>query len=220
MSKQYKTDAVYKIIKEAKGKDLEQGNLYLMNVPVTFAAVIKATKKYQSEDLAWQTNLFVDKETKAKLDDIGINKEFAEVGVTKIKKGANRGNLKYPLSEHNEAYAGMFAAQFGRDVLNKKGEPRTPIKVVSPDGEAFTKDVGNGSICNIKMYGYRNEDGMLVVMLDTVVVVDHVPYERREGLHDDILGVTIKSKKDDVAAPVKVDDTDEIDFSDDESYPF
>ena len=220
MSKQYKTDAVYKIIKEAKGKDLEQGNLYLMNVPVTFAAVIKATKKYQSEELAWQTNLFVDKETKAKLDDIGINKEFAEVGVTKIKKGANRGNLKYPLNEHNEAYAGMFAAQFGRDVLNKKGEPRTPIKVVSPDGEVFTKDVGNGSICNIKMYGYRNEDGMLVVMLDTVVVVDHVPYERSEGLHDDILGVTIKAKKDDVAAPAKVDDTDEIDFSDDESSPF
>ena len=216
----YKTDAVYKIIKEAKGKDLEQGNLYLMNVPVTFAAVIKATKKYQSEELAWQTNLFVDKETKAKLDDIGINKEFAEVGVTKIKKGANRGNLKYPLNEHNEAYAGMFAAQFGRDVLNKKGEPRTPIKVVSPDGEVFTKDVGNGSICNIKMYGYRNEDGMLVVMLDTVVVVDHVPYERSEGLHDDILGVTIKAKKDDVAAPAKVDDTDEIDFSDDESSPF
>ncbi|RTL04510.1 hypothetical protein EKK58_10330 [Candidatus Dependentiae bacterium] len=220
MSKQYKTDAVYKIIKEAKGKDLEQGNLYLMNVPVTFAAVIKATKKYQSEELAWQTNLFVDKETKAKLDDIGINKEFAEVGVTKIKKGTNRGNLKYPLNEHNEAYAGMFAAQFGRDVLNKKGEPRTPIKVVSPDGEAFTKDVGNGSICNIKMYGYRNEDGMLVVMLDTVVVVEHVPYERSEGLHDDILGVTIKTKKDDVAAPAKVDDTDEIDFSDDESSPF
>lgn len=220
MSKQYKTDAVYKIIKEAKGKDLEQGNLYLMNVPVTFAAVIKATKKYQSEELAWQTNLFVDKETKAKLDDIGINKEFAEVGVTKIKKGTNRGNLKYPLNEHNEAYAGMFAAQFGRDVLNKKGEPRTPIKVVSPDGEVFTKDVGNGSICNIKMYGYRNEDGMLVVMLDTVVVVDHVPYERSEGLHDDILGITIKAKKDDVAAPAKVDDTDEIDFSDDETSPF
>lgn len=220
MSKQYKTDAVYKIIKEAKGKDLEQGNLYLMNVPVTFAAVIKATKKYQSEELAWQTNLFVDKETKAKLDDIGINKEFAEVGVTKIKKGTNRGNLKYPLNEHNEAYAGMFAAQFGRDVLNKKGEPRTPIKVVTPDGEEFTKDVGNGSICNIKMYGYRNEDGMLVVMLDTVVVVDHVPYERSEGLHDDILGITIKAKKDDVAAPAKVDDTDEIDFSDDEKSPF
>lgn len=57
----YKTDAVYKIIKEAKGKDLEQGNLYLMNVPVTFAAVIKATKKYQSEELAWQTNLLLIK---------------------------------------------------------------------------------------------------------------------------------------------------------------
>ena len=219
MSK-YKTDAVYKIIKEAKGKDLEQGNLYLMNVPVTFAAMIKPTKKYQSEELAWQTNLFVDKETKAKLDDIGINKEFAEVGVTKIKKGANRGNLKYPLNEHNENYAGMFAAQFGRDVLNKKGEARSPIKVVTPDGEEFTKDVGNGSICNIKMYGYRNEDGMLVVMLDTVVVVEHVPYERSEGLHDDILGITIKAKKDDVAAPAKVDDTDEIDFSDDETSPF
>lgn len=206
MSK-YKTDAVYKIIKEAKGKDLEQGNLYLMNVPVTFAAVIKPTKKYQSEELAWQTNLFVDKETKAKLDDIGINKEFAEVGVTKIKKGANRGNLKYPLNEHNENYAGMFAAQFGRDVLNKKGEPRSPIKVVTPDGEEFTKDVGNGSICNIKMYGYRNEDGMLVVMLDTVVVVDHVPYERSEGLHDDILGVTIKAKK--VAEAIPVTQTEE-----------
>ncbi len=194
MSK-YKTDVIYKIIKEAKGKDLEQGNLYFMNVPVTFAQIIKPGKKYQSEDLAWQLNLFVDQATKDKLDDIGINKELAQVGVTKIKKGGNRGNLKYPLDEHNKEFGGMWGAQFGRDVLNKNRQPRTPLKTISPDGEDFTKEVGNGSVCNVKMYGYRNEDNMLVVMLDTVVVVDHVAYERGDGFHDDILGVTIKKKE-------------------------
>lgn len=198
MSK-YKTDVVYKVTKEAQGKGLELGNLYFKNVPVTFAQVQKAGKKYNSEDTAYSLHLFMNPETKDKVDEIGLNKELAEVGVTKIKKGQNRGKVKYELNEHNEPYKGMFAVQFSRDTVKRDDtgaivKQYEPLKVVDTEGNPFTKDVGNGSICHVKLFAYRNQDGMLVVTLDTVVVVEHVPYESKGGdSFDDELGITIKS---------------------------
>lgn len=209
MSK-FKTDVVYKVTQEAKGKNLELGNLYLKSVPVTFAQVHKAGKKYQSEDTAFSLNLFMDEDTKEKLDEIGLNKELAQVGVTKIKKGQNRGQVKYKLDEHNSPYEGMWAAQFTRDTVKRDKttgaitKQYEPLKVVGADGEPFTADVGNGSICNVKLFGYRNEDGMLVVMLDTVVVLEHVPYEGGSGgdYFDEELGITIKAGTDKPKQPV------------------
>jgi hypothetical protein len=196
----FNTDVVYKVTKEAKGKDLELGNLYFKNVPVTFAQVLKAGKKFNSEDTAYQLHLFINKDTMDKLEEIGLNKEMAEVGVTKIKKGSNRGNIKYKLDEHNENYKGMFAASFSRDTVKRNkttGEfikDIAPLKVVGAEGNPFTEEVGNGSICHVKMFSYKNEEGMLVVMLDTVVVLQHVPYTGKGGdFFDDELGLSVKA---------------------------
>ncbi len=197
--KTFKTDVVYKVTQEKKGKGLEMGNLYFKNVPVTFAQVLKAGKKYQSEDTAYQLNLFIDKETMTKVEAIGLNKEFAEVGVTKIKKGANRGEFKYKLDEHNEGYVGLFGAQFSRNTVKRDKDGAItktyePLKVVDAEGNPFSQEVGNGSVCTVKLFAYRNEEDMLVVMMDTVMVIDHIPYTGKGGdAFDEELGVTIKS---------------------------
>ncbi len=164
----FETDVVYKVTQEAKGKSLELGNLYLKNVPVTFAQVLKPGKKYNSDDTAYSVNVFIDADTKEKLEDIGLNKELCEVGVTKIKKGQNRGEVKYKLDEHNSPYKGMFAAQFSRNTVKRNSEGEVvkelaPLKVVDSKGQPFTEEVGNGSICHVKMFAYLNTEEMLVV---------------------------------------------------------
>lgn len=198
MSK-FKTDVTYKVVNEAKGGSLETGNLYFMGVPLTYAKVLAPSKKYGSEDTAYQLNLFINADTMEKLEEIGINKEFAEVGVTKIKKGVNRGKIKYELNDTHKDFEGMFAAQFSRDTVKrgKDGEvvkKYVPLKVLDAKGRPFDQEIGNGSVCNIKTFAYRNSDGMLVVMLDTVVVVNHVPYIRESSdSFDEVLGLNIRA---------------------------
>ena len=198
MSK-FNTNVIYKVTKEAKGTDPELGNLYFLNVPLTYAKVLAPAKKYNSEDTAYQLNVFVNADTMEKLEEIGINKEFSEVGVTKIKKGSRRGEIKYPLNDVHENYGGMFATQLGRDTI-KRGKDGsvvkeyTPLKVVDSKGQPFTQEVGNGSVCDVKCFAYRNSDGMLVLMLDTVVVKEHVPYIRNDGeSFDDVLGIAVQN---------------------------
>ena len=198
MSK-FKTAVKYTVTQEAKGNKLEMGNLYFKNVPVTFAQVLNPGKKYNSDDTAYQFNLFIDAETKDALDEIGLNKEMAEVGVTKIKKGSNRGQVKYKLDEHNSEYEGMFAAQFARNTVKRddKGaivKEYSPLKVVDAEGKPFTENVGNGSICNVRMFAYRNAEDMLVVMPDVMVVVEHVPYEEGGDYYDEELGITVSAE--------------------------
>ena len=199
MSK-FNTNVVYRVTKEAKGKDLELAYLYFLNVPVTYAKVLEPAKKYQSEDTAYQLNVFLNADTVEKLEEIGINKEFSGVGVTKIKKGANRGKVKYPVDlEANAPYEGMFATQLGRDTVKRDkdgaiAKEYAPLKVVDAKGQPFTQEVGNGSVCDIKAFAYRNADNMLVVMLDTVVVKEHVVYNREDGeMFDDVLGIAVQS---------------------------
>lgn len=195
-----KTEVKYVITQEAVGQKLEMGYLYLKNVPTTYAKVLAPAKKYQSEDSAYQMNLFINADTQEQLEALGVNKEMAEVDKTKIKKGARRGQLKYSSSdEANANYVGMFAGQFSRDVLkrDKNGaveKEYAPLKVVDTQGNPFTEEVGNGSIVHVKMFCYRNSEGMLNTMMDTVVVVDHVPYirESTDGF-DEELGITVKS---------------------------
>lgn len=212
MSK-FNTDVVYKITKEKKGTSLELGNLYFKNVPVTYAQVHKPAKKWQSEDTAYQMNVFINKDTMGKVEDLGVNKEFAEVGVTKKKKGANRGQFKFPQEGANENYGGMFAVQLSRNTVkrDKQGDvvkEYEPLKVIDSEGNAFTQDVGNGSVCTVKLFTYRNAEDMLVLMMDTVMVVDHVPYEGGDGSggYDDEMGVTIPAQAPVVKASSTVDE--------------
>ena len=192
-----KTEAV--LVKEGKNEFL-----YLKNVPVFFAQVIEPVKKYQSEDLAYQFTVFVDSDTREKLelpvdeDGVAINKELKEVGKDRNKKK----QLKYPLESQlkegkGTAYDivdGMHGMGLSLNDLTKAGK-KSILKVVDADGKDWdkTKAIGNGSKVHVKCFGYRNVDEQLVVFPNLIVVVEHVPYEGSSGgiVQDDILGVSV-----------------------------
>lgn len=196
MTNAIKTEAV--LVKEGKNEFL-----YLKNVPVFFAKILELGKKYQSEDLEYQMTVFVDTETREKLelpvdeDGIALNKELKEVGKdrNKLKK------IKYPLQSQlkegeNTSYDtvdGLHGMSLSLNELTKKGN-KSILKVVDSEGKDWDKSkaIGNGSILHVKCFGYRNQDEQLVVFPNLVVVVDHVPYEGNSGgtVQDDVLGVS------------------------------
>ena len=193
-----KTEAV--LVKEGKNEFL-----YLKNVPVFFAQVLEPVKKYQSEDLAYQFTVFVDSDTREKLelpvdeDGVAINKELKEVGKDRNKKK----QLKYPLESQlkegkGTAYDivdGMHGMGLSLNDLTKQGK-KSILKVVDADGKDWdkTKAIGNGSKVHVKCFGYRNVDEQLVVFPNLIVVVEHVPYEGGNSggmVEDSVLGVSV-----------------------------
>ena len=193
-----KTEAV--LVKEVKNEFL-----YLKNVPVFFAQVLEPTKKYQSEDLAYQFTVFVDSDTREKLelpvdeDGVAINKELKEVGKDRNKKK----QLKYPLESQlkegkGTAYDivdGMHGMGLSLNDLTKAGK-KSILKVVDADGKDWDKSkaIGNGSKVHVKCFGYRNVDEQLVVFPNLIVVVEHVPYEGGNSggmVEDSVLGVSV-----------------------------
>ena len=192
------------VLKELPKKgDLETFNLYLKNVPVFYPVVHEVKKKYNSEEKEFSVTVFIDEPTKDKLEDeVAVNKTFAKVGVTKTSKPPKR--VKYPLSSQAEEgklnydeVEGMWGFTVTRPEFSKKGNKQT-INVIDKDGNAFTENVGNGSVCNIKLFAYKNRDGQLVVTLDTLQVIEHVAYETAassDSVDDDVLGVSYKVKK-------------------------
>lgn len=194
---QVKTEAV--LVKEGKNEFL-----YLKNVPVFFAKILELGKKYQSEDLEYQMTVFVDTETREKLelpvdeDGVAINKELKEVGKDRNKKK----QVKYPLESQlkdgkGTAYDlvnGLHGMGLSLNEMTKSGK-KSILKVVDADGKDWDKSkaIGNGSILHVKCFGYRNQDEQLVVFPNLVVVVDHVPYEGNSGgiVEDSILGVSV-----------------------------
>ena len=236
-----KTEAV--LVKEGKNEFL-----YLKNVPVFFAQVLEPTKKYQSEDLAYQFTVFVDSDTREKLelpvdeDGVAINKELKEVGKDRNKKK----QIKYPLESQlkegkGTAYDivdGMHGMGLSLNDLTKAGK-KSILKVVDADGKDWDKNkaIGNGSKVHVKCFGYRNVDEQLVVFPNLIVVVEHVPYEGGNGggmVEDSVLGVSVdmsSAYEANEAANVlgsnttaqgivdsANDTSDEVDF--DESIPF
>ena len=231
-----KTEAV--LVKEGKNEFL-----YLKNVPVFFAQVLEPTKKYQSEDLAYQFTVFVDSDTREKLelpvdeDGVAINKELKEVGKDRNKKK----QLKYPLESQlkegkGTAYDlvdGMHGMGLSLNDLTKAGK-KSILKVVDADGKDWdkTKAIGNGSKVHVKCFGYRNVDEQLVVFPNLIVVVEHVPYEGGSGgiVEDSVLGISVDmssayeaNEVADGATAQSIKDSandtsDEVDF--DSSIPF
>lgn len=186
-----------------KKGDLETFNLYLKNVPVFYPVVHDVKKKYNSEEREFSVTVFIDEATKDKLEDeVAVNKTFAKVGVTKTSKPPKR--IKYPLSSQAEEgklnydeVDGMWGFTVTRPEFSKKGNKQT-VNVIDKDGNAFIENVGNGSVCNIKLFAYKNRDGQLVVTLDTLQVIEHVAYETAassDSVDDDVLGVTYKVQK-------------------------
>lgn len=231
-----KTEAV--LVKEGKNEFL-----YLKDVPVFFAQVLEPTKKYQSEDLAYQFTVFVDSDTREKLelpvdeDGVAINKELKEVGKDRNKKK----QLKYPLESQlkegkGTAYDtvdGMHGMGLSLNDLTKAGK-KSILKVVDADGKDWDKSkaIGNGSKVHVKCFGYRNQDEQLVVFPNLIVVVEHVPYEGNSGgvVEDSVLGVSVdmssayeanEAANGATAQSIKDsanDTSDEVDFS--SSIPF
>jgi hypothetical protein len=195
-----------------KSGTLETFNVYILNTPVFYAKVHDVKFKYQSTtEKEYSLTSFVDEETKDKLlDEVMINKTFAQVGKDKTSKAPRR--IKYPLSSQVEEgktnydlVDGMFGFTVAKPEFSKAGN-KMSVNVIDKDGEAFTADIGNGSVCTLKLFGYKNQDGQLTVTLDTVQVIEHVPYENKGGdgsVEDDVLGVSYKVKKVEVKSAEK-----------------
>lgn len=204
MTKQAKTQSTSIIVRDLpKTGGLETCNLYIKNATVFYAVVHDPKKKYQSEDREFSATVFVDEETKDKLlDEVMVNKTFALVGKDKTSKPPRR--IKYPLSSQVEegkvnydVVDGMYGFTVAKPEFSKKGNPMS-VNVIDAEGNAFTENVGNGSVCTLKLFGYRNQDNQLVVTLDTLQVLEHVPYEQKaaaDSVEDGVLGVSYKVKK-------------------------
>ena len=206
-----KTEAV--LVKEGKFEFL-----YLKNATVFFAKVLELGKKYQSEDLEYQLTVFVDTETREKLElpvdegGVAINKELKEVGKDRNKKK----QIKYPLESQlkdgkGTAYdmvAGLHGMGLSLNEYTKSGK-KSILKVVDSNGKDWDKSkaIGNGSKIDIKCFGYRNQDEQLVVFPNLIVVTEHVPYEGGSGgvVTDNVLGVTV-----DMSSAYEEEATDEV----------
>lgn len=176
-------------------------NVYLLNTPVFWAKVNKAYMNDQSGKKEYSLIAFVNEECKEKLEDLGLNKEFAEVDKTKIKKGKNRGNIKYP-SDKYEGMEGMYGITISKDAEYQDGG-KFDLVVASEDGKSrFKGAVGNGSILNIQCSAYapKTDPDALCINLHRIKIVDLVEYESSGGLEDDLLGIHIEDDETDMGS--------------------
>lgn len=189
----YKTEVKYVMTKAAEGKNLEIGHVYFKNVPVTYAQVHKVVDNYNKDGKEYQLTAFIDEESLEVCEDLPINKVFAEVDKTKVKKGTNRGNIKFSTEkEEYKDFGGMHGVSLSLSEYTKKGK-KNVLKVLDAKGQPTKDLIGNGSICTLKCFAYRNADGELVVSLNTVVVIDLVEYTETSsgGGYDEELGFEI-----------------------------
>ncbi len=197
------------VVKELpKSGTLETVNLYIKDAVVFYPSVHEPKLKYNSTDKEFSVTVFVDEDTKDKLlDEVMVNKSFFLVGKDKTSRPPRK--IKFPLSSQVEEgkvnydlVEGMYGFNVAKPEFSKKGN-RMTVNVIDKDGNAFTENVGNGSKVNLKLFGYKNQDNQLVVTLDTMQVIEHVPYEQKgaaDSVVDDVLGVSYQVKKADVKA--------------------
>ena len=192
--------------------------LYLKEVPVVYASVQATKKKYKSDEMEYCLTSFVNDDTREYLESVvKINKDLSKVGVDKNKMK----NVKYPTSSQREdgkdvydPYKGLNGISLTLNAKKKSGEEHT-LPVVDKDGNPLTDLVGNGSVCNIKLFGYRNDEGLLVVSLNLVQVLNLVHYEGGDGsFQEPELGITVrKGKPEGSSAPAgSIVPDDEIPF--------
>lgn len=174
-------------------------HVYIMGAVLYFPRLMSPQKKYQSEDRQYSVVAFVDKGVRDKLElpqedgGVFLNKQFYEVGVDKNKKK----RIKYPTSDQNEEnhfddVKGMHGVSITAPEFKKNGD-KTVVRVVDSEGGDWDKDkpIGTGTKANIRMWGYRNEDGQLNVTMDVVQIVEYVEGSGGGGFVDDVLGVTL-----------------------------
>ena len=189
-------------IKLVKDKKFEF--LYFKDVPVFYAAVHEPKKKFadplpdakNQSKREYAVTAFVDSKDREKLEDeVLINKTLFEVGKDKNKKRKIKYPLEKQLKDGGTAYdevKGLHGIQLTLNEFTNGGK-KAPIIVVDKEGKPFKETVGNMSRCNIKCFGYRNQDDQLVVSLNIVQVLEHVPYEGGDGtITDDDLGISVQ----------------------------
>ena len=195
-------------------------DIYIMGAVVYFASVHEPVNKLKSTaEKEYKLTAFIDDDAAKLLKRSKVNKQFFKVGVTENKEGF----IKYPLESQLEpdkkfsydAVDGKSGVSLTRHQWNSKGKSAykkwcgeggnpaafvassdmmaSPVTVVDKDGKPLTALVGNGSVCNIKLFAYTNQDGQYVVSLDTLKVVDLVEYVPSSSsntgvVEDDILG--------------------------------
>lgn len=216
-------------LNEVEGKG-EFFHLYLMDVPVVFAKVQSPVDKHTPQGVPkgslgkeYGLTAFINEETKTFLEDVAmVNKTLHKVGVDKNKMR----KIKFPLSSQDEqerdtydAYEGMYGISLTLPSVSKKGKENI-LTVVDADGSDLKELVGNGSICSIRCWGYRNQDGLLNIQMDIVKVMQHVPYEGGSGgagmVVDKKLGVSVTiPEKSTSQAPTQSGGSNLDDFDDD-----
>ena len=197
--------------------------LYLKDVVVWYASVQKPKRKYtqpgkddknQSEN-EYSMTVFVNSEDRTTLEEeVMINKQLFEVGKDKNKKR----KIKYPAKDYEEV-KGLHGMQLTLNEYYNSGKPAT-LLVVDENGDPTDVLVGNGSRCNVKCTGYRNQDGLLNVTMQIVQITDLVEYEGGDGsIVDDELGVSV-SRDEIRKSPVAKEFDRADDDDDDDDIPF
>lgn len=132
--------------------------IVLKNVRVKYAKLIRPGQAYdEGQPDLWSVNMYVNAEGRDRLMALGAN--------PKIDR------------DNNE----FFIAK--RNVMNKNKEAVKPPLLVDGKKNAFTDDVGNGSICNIAVTPFPWEKGRagtpsykagVLLYLNAVQVIEHV----------------------------------------------
>jgi len=165
----------------------------------TYASVHKPKKGYENKGLEYSLNLFITKEDVDILEETLINKTFFKVGIDKNKKK----KIKFPLETHEE-YEGLYGFNVSRPFKSKDGK-KAYITVIDKDRKPFKQMLGNGSKIKIKCYGWRNAEDLLSVALDTIQVLEFVPYEANNEFEDDEFGGSYERR---TSSALEDDDSD------------
>lgn len=104
-----------------------------------YAVVHECKPKYQSSDKEFSATVFVDEAAKDQLlDEVMVNKTFAQVGKDKTSKPPRR--IKFPLSSQTEegkvnydAVDGMFGFSVAKPEFSKKGN-KMSVNVIDSKG--------------------------------------------------------------------------------------
>lgn len=172
--------------------------VYVKGAVAYYACVQEPKDKYKSDEKEFTITLFVPEKDAVTLEEkVLMNKSILEVGVgkTKLKK------VKYPTSEqveegkpHYDGVKGLYGFTVTSPTITKQGKPIT-ITVADANGEITDDLIGNGSIVDVKLIGWRSQDGLLNTRLQIVKVNELVPYSGGAGggIVDDELGLNIKS---------------------------
>ena len=132
--------------------------IVLKNVRVKYAKLIRPGQAYdEGQPDLWSVNMYVNAEGRDRLMALGANPKFDK--------------------DNNE----FFIAK--RNTVNKNRENVKPPIVVDGKKNAFTEEVGNGSICNIAVTPFPWEKGRagtpsykagVLLYLNAVQIVEHV----------------------------------------------